>query len=172
MFLARKINPAKWKNKEGLAKGEIPADAITLDLRTTNNSLSFWECDSSLEGKDSVRDAALAMAAAGQYIEMLRFIWLTDAELNSSGHSLAQSPGSTPVRDMRSRHLDIGQLDSLRLGKVALNIATAMENKQCCRFTKTEVGVLLTGAVKSGRVDVNDLSDSLKESVLKLLNSD
>ena len=171
MFLARKINRAKWDKKEGLAEGEIPADAVTFDLRTTNNSLSFWECDSSLEGKESVKDVVLAMSAAGDYIETLQFIWLTDEELNSNDQKLDPSPGRTPVKDMVARHLEVGRLDCLRLGMVALNIATALEKKQYCRFTKKQVGELLVSAVDDGRVDLNDLSDTLQESVSKLLNS-
>ncbi len=42
MFLARKITQAKWRPKEGFADGEIAADAVNADLRTQDNSLSFW----------------------------------------------------------------------------------------------------------------------------------
>ena len=34
MFLARKITRAKWSNKAELSADEIPADAVTADLRT------------------------------------------------------------------------------------------------------------------------------------------
>ena len=47
MFLARKISLAKWSKKQEqgeLAEDEIPADAVTADLRTQDNKLSFWRC--------------------------------------------------------------------------------------------------------------------------------
>ena len=44
MFLARKVSLAKWSKKDELAEGEIPADAVTADLRTQDNKLSFWRC--------------------------------------------------------------------------------------------------------------------------------
>ena len=171
MFLARKINRAKWEKQEGLEQGEIPADAVTFDLRTSNNSLSFWECDSSLEGKESVRDVVLAMAAAGDHIEPLPFIWVADAELKSNGQTLCQSPGRTPVEDMKSRHFEVGRLDCLRLGYVAQHIATALEKEQYHKFTKKQVGELLASAVRTGRVELTELSDTLRESVTKFLDS-
>ena len=44
--LARKISRAKWDPKAGLTADEIPADAVTADLRTQDNALSFWACGS------------------------------------------------------------------------------------------------------------------------------
>ena len=44
MFLARKISLAKWSKKGELEVGEIAADAVTADLRTQDNKLSFWRC--------------------------------------------------------------------------------------------------------------------------------
>ena len=42
MFLARKISRAKWPATRELSVSEIPADAVTGDLRTQNNALSFF----------------------------------------------------------------------------------------------------------------------------------
>ena len=47
MFLARSIQRSKWPVKIEVTLDEIPADAITGDLRTSDNALSFWHCDSS-----------------------------------------------------------------------------------------------------------------------------
>ena len=41
MFVARMITRAKWDPKPELQTGEISADAVTGDLRTRYNSLSF-----------------------------------------------------------------------------------------------------------------------------------
>ena len=45
--LARKIARAKWEPKPELGNDEIAADAVTADLKTTGNTLSFWRCESS-----------------------------------------------------------------------------------------------------------------------------
>ena len=49
MFLIRKIARAKWESKDDLSKEEIPADAVTVDLRTSDNVLSFWNANRILE---------------------------------------------------------------------------------------------------------------------------
>jgi hypothetical protein len=61
MFLARMITRPKWQPKQGLASDEIPADAITADLRTSNNVLSFWQCGEATDPEIST--AVLAIAA-------------------------------------------------------------------------------------------------------------
>ena len=66
MFLTRKITRAKWEAKQGLAADEIPSDAITIDLRTQGNALSFWQCPT--DAVSDVEEAALAIAAAGERV--------------------------------------------------------------------------------------------------------
>ena len=61
MFLARKITQAKWRPKAGFAEGEIAADAVTVDLKTQDNSLSFWRCPT--ETTQDLEKAVLAIAA-------------------------------------------------------------------------------------------------------------
>ena len=57
MFLARKITRAKWDTGQELSAGEISADAVTSDLRTKENTLSFWRCRTETNG--DVEDAVL-----------------------------------------------------------------------------------------------------------------
>ena len=76
MFLARKITRAKWDPKEELSKGEISADALTCDLRTRGNALSFWQCGNGAEAE--IEEAALAIAGAGDRIDKIDLVWLSD----------------------------------------------------------------------------------------------
>lgn len=88
MFLARKITRAKWDTGQGLSAGEISADAVTSDLRTKENTLSFWNCRTETNG--DVEDAVLAIAAAGDRLDRLDVVWLAYDELTpASGKSLA-----------------------------------------------------------------------------------
>lgn len=73
-YLVRKITRIKWDVAEGLAKSEIPADAISVDLRTKSNALSFWQCAS--ESSDDIAEVALALAAAGGNIGPMDLVWL------------------------------------------------------------------------------------------------
>ena len=81
MFLARKISLAKRSKKSELEVGEIPADAVTADLRTQDNKLSFWRCG---DGKRvEIEEAALAIAAAWESVDKIDVVWLAADELRS-----------------------------------------------------------------------------------------
>ena len=47
-YLVRKVTRAKWDRRDGLAENEIPADAVTSDLRTTNNLMECIQATTTL----------------------------------------------------------------------------------------------------------------------------
>ena len=148
MFLARKVTRAKWEPKQGFADGEIPADAVTADLRTQGNSLSFWQCgDATMH---EVEEAALALATAGNQVDKLDIVWLSDDDLRADGQNWAETEGRTPVTDLVRRHVDLSLLDYARLGKVAHRIVAAMEEGRYRRLTRRRVTDLIATAVRRG----------------------
>lgn len=163
MFLARKIARAKWDKKAGLGPDEIPADAITIDLRTRDNALSFYRCGSA--SPSEVEEAALAIAAAGDHIETFDVAWISSDDLRARGHELKDIRGETPLVSMRERHVDVCRLDHRRLGEVAETLAAALCPATSKRFTKSSVETLLLDAVKQGRVEREQLKDGLKKVV-------
>lgn len=98
MFLARMITRPKWQPKRGLASDEIPADAITADLRTSNNALSFWQCGEATDPEIST--AVLAIAAGRDRLQKLDIVWIPRDELIRSGHQMRSTQGRTPVREL------------------------------------------------------------------------
>ena len=167
MFLARKISRAKWDAKEGLSKGEISADAVTADLRTQENKLSFWRCGSETE----VEDAALAIAAAGERVDKLDIVWIDEGELQTDGQTLEDTEGRTHVTELVKRHVDICRLDYVRLGNVAHHVITAIEEDRYIRLSKGRVTKILVAAVRQGRVDLNDLEEDVQKQVRKSLQA-
>jgi hypothetical protein len=163
MFLARGITRAKWVPKQDLSTGEISADAVTVDLRTQGNTLSFWRCHTETNG--DVEEAALAIAAARGRVDKLDIVWLTDDELQADGQTLKNTIGRTPVTDLTRRHVDVCRLDYMRLGSVARRIARALENGRCRRLTKQRIITLLTAAVAQDRIDLDKLSDNIKKEL-------
>ena len=83
MFLARKITLAKWRSGKDLLEGEISADAVTVDLRTKENSLSFWQCGD--EAQTKIEDAALAIASGWERVDKLDIVWIAGEELEATG---------------------------------------------------------------------------------------
>ena len=168
MFLARKISRAKWDAKEGLSKGEISADAVTADLRTRENKLSFWRCGSETE----VEDAALAIAAASDRVDKIDIVWVDEDELKTDGQILKNTKGRTHVTELIDRHVDICRLDYVRLGKVAHRVMTAIKNKQCTRLNKRRVTEILVAAVEQGRVNLDGLQEGVQKEVNKSLQAE
>ena len=171
MFLVRKIARAKWDKtrnaSRGLADEEISADAVTGDLRTREDTLSFWRCRTEAEGdvEDAVEDAALAIAAAGERLDKLDLVWMADNELQADGHTLKDTEGRTPVAELAKHHVDICQLDYFRLGKVAMRVVAAIEDERCRRLSKAHVKGLLVKAVQQRRVALDKLAEGLRAEV-------
>ena len=166
MFLARKIKRSKWE-KEGFADGEIPADAITADLRTGGNSLSFWKCGDGTAEK--VREAALALAAGATRVDKLEIVWISEDELHEVGLAWRETEGRTPVRGLKNLHVDLQNLDYVRLGKVAGCVATAISDCRYHLISRVRVRKLLALAVLEERVELEALSRGIQEEVCRLL---
>ena len=165
MYLARKIVRAKWKAKPDLLDGKTSADAVTSDLRTQGNSLSFWRCRT--ETNDNVEEAAVAIAALGDRIDKLDIVWLADDELQADGQTLRISDGRTPVAKPADRHVDVCRPDYTRLGKVACRVVAAIEDNHWCRLRRTPVKKLLLTTIEEGRVEIDELADSVRDEIGK-----
>ena len=167
MFLVRKIARAKWdatrNAARGLTDGEISADAVTADLRTQEGTLSFWQC--SAEANGDLEDAVLAIAAASERLDKIEVVWLAVEDLETDGHTLRDSNGGTPVVDLVKRHVDICELDYVRLGKVAERVVDAIRLERRDLFTKKRVKELLLTAIKQGRVNPDRLADGLRNAL-------
>ena len=170
MFLIRKITRAKWGPKKGLSSEEIPADAVTVDLRTKDNSLSFWECKSN--SGENVEEVALAIVAAGNRVERLDLICIADDKLQEDGQTWKNTDGRTPVKDLVKQHIDVYRLDYVRLGKIASRIATAIKADGYIYLTKKSLTKLLAAAVKQERIDLDRLGEKVKTEVQKLLDQE
>ena len=167
LYLARKIARAKWEKKDGLEPGDIPADAVTIDLRTTNNALSFWEFDSPPD--DGIRAAALAIASGADRLDRLDIAWLNRDNISNEGISIRSSEGRTPVGYLRNTHVDVEKLDLGRLGKVSYCIHNALDKAQFRRFTKKEIISMVLDAVAKGLVSLNELDPKVQEEIKKKL---
>ena len=167
MFLARKVSRAKWQPTEGFAEGEIPADAVTADLRTQGNKLSFWQCFNGT--KVEVEDVALALATVGNRVDKIDIVWISENDLRSDGQDWDVTKGNTRVTDLIWCHVDVAFLDFGRLGNVAYRILAAIEAGQIRRLTKKGVARLIAKAVRERRVELADLEEKVRTEVSKLL---
>ncbi len=163
MFLARTVTRAKWIPKSEEATGEIPADAVTGDLRTRDNALSFWQC-----GTGTTRDlenAVLAVAAGRERVDKVEIVWVDDQELRADAQAMVHTDGRTPVTDLVGLHVDVYHLNYVRLGQVASRVVTAFDEGRYCRMTRARVRELLVLAVKEGRLKADDLHWKVRDQI-------
>lgn len=167
MFIARKITLAKWNPNEELAPGEISADAVTADLRTQDNKLSFWRCGNG--SQTEIGEVALAMAATGNRVDKIELAWIPEDDLRADGQLWLDTEGRTPVEQLASRHLDVCRLDYVRLGKIAHRVADAIKEGRFERLKKERVLDILVAAIQQRRLELNDLKDKVRAEVNKSL---
>ena len=160
MFVARKISSSKWEKHPEFSAGEIRADAVTADLRTKGDALSFWRCGSG--GITDVENVALAIAAAGDRIERVDVVWLPTDQLVEDRQTFMDSPGTTPVADLVNSHVDLTRLDLVRLGRLANRVVEAIGAGRCQRVPQSRVKSLLMNAVLTNRIDPQRLSQKIR----------
>lgn len=163
--LSRKFSRAKWESADGQQPEEIAADTITADLRTTENTLSFWRCASPTE--EELRKTVLALAAAADRLDKIDIVWITESDVRAKGLHIQDSPGQTPVVSLRDRHADVASLNLGRLTAVASLIAHAVANQQHKRLTKREVIKIVAAAVREQILKIDDLSEEIRKEIQK-----
>ena len=161
MFLVRKIARAKWDSKEFPVE-KIQADAITVDLRTRENSLSFWK--SPAADDNSINDVALAMAATAAKLDAIDLVWFPYKNLREK-LAWEDTLGETPFGEMATQHIDACQLDYEALGEIAHCITAAIKKQQRKRLAPRAIANLLASAVREERIKFDQLSEKVRKSV-------
>lgn len=161
--LARKIARAKWEQKPELSAREIAADAVTADLRTTDNTLSFWRCPTA--APDDLKRAVLALAAEADRLDRLDVVYLEEKAVNDAGLTTSDTLGKTPVVSLRELHVDVVRLDLVRLGAVARMVADAHRTNATLSMTKKDVLDLVVSAVRGKLVGIEDLKGEMRTKV-------
>lgn len=160
-FLAWSISTAKWRARTNIAENEISADAVTYDMRTTDNTLSFWLYDPTKEG--SLEDVALALASVRDNIQRLDLVWVDQQQVEQINLRIETTRGETPARYLQVNHRDVVGIDLSRLVALARNVANAISNNQTRRFTEREVQTILCDAAKNKLIATDDLKKSVAE---------
>ena len=149
------------------ADGEIPADAVTIDLKTQGNTLSFWR--SPTNTNSDLDEAALAIAANRERAERLQIVFIDLDEIQTDEQVLKDIAGETPVAELKPLHVDVCELDYVRLGRVARRVADALDAERSRTYTKRSVARLVATAVEQGRLELEDLKCKLRGEVGKLI---
>jgi hypothetical protein len=157
----RKIEKSKWKQKDTTFQGVAPADAITNCIKTKGNKLSIWKIDDA----ESIEHAAIAIAASGEHLDTFDIVYFDGIELDKRELLIDTSLGQTAYKDMVSCHIDIVELDYIKLGKFSEIIITELVNGRDKRYTNGKQIEILKKAMDEGRITREDLSDSISKKL-------
>lgn len=160
-MLVRKINLAKWRTCVSNTYHEIPADAITICMKTSQNRLSVWH----IKTDDELKGAVLALAATFDRLDAIDVVVLEEDRLSESGLTIEQTDSYTPVRNLAHTHRDICNLTYSKLGLVAGFILERVQGDEVYRFTRTQLKQLVSDAIRQGLVDRQDLSEKVRQSL-------
>ena len=162
MLLARKVRLSKWEwgERPALSTEEARQSAIEADLRSTDNALSFWRCLSNREPE--AREVALAIAAAGDYLQKIQLALVPEESVIQLGLEVAPTPGLTPVADLVESHVTVRFSAESQRRALAHEIRDAVVRGDCHSFPKSVVREMLNEGIRSGRVSLREMSDSLR----------
>lgn len=148
----RKISRAKWPKdvSEFNNIAELKSDALA-DLRTQNNTLSFWKIESELDLESAI--LALSASSSTSKIENVSIIWIEEEAIKSKGFIIDENaPGDTVVQDLKDAHRDLCELTYASLGTVAEIIIQSLKDEKYKRYPRNTVKQLLVKAYQDNRV--------------------
>ncbi|MFF2457641.1 hypothetical protein [Peribacillus simplex] len=163
-FLVRKINKAKWP-KENFSEFDIRnlrADALTSCLRTSKDTLSTWE----IQSMEDLSEAILALVSTFERLDKIDVVIIERNEISNSGFEIEDTPGDTPIDELKNTHKDIVGLTYKTMGEFSqLLLDTMGVEGRMERYTVKKVEKLLKSAIDSGILDLNSLKESLRKSL-------
>jgi len=125
-LFVRKVALSKWPGK-GISLSDYPADAIS-DLKTSQNTLSFWFIDSLDDLKNVV--IALATAPLVTRLEAMHLLWIEESIFYQKSFSVRKDKkGSTAVTKYEDTHRDICDLTYTTIGTMAEIVADAVHSR-------------------------------------------
>lgn len=167
MFLARKVTLSKWGELSTIPGPDgIPADAITVDLRTRQNKLSLWQCEPTNDS--DIKDIALALASKNTYTSKIDIAWISEADLESDDQIIQHTIGDIPVQDLAGKHIDLCEINYKRLGRIADRLRIAITSGSYRRFRESEVISILKSAIRHNRLDLISLDENLRKKLTNL----
>lgn len=156
-YLAHKISRAKWAHLDFMKVDDIGADALTVCLRTRENQLSFWRCDSTNDS--DVEEVVLALAGGMDRLDTIDIVLIPNESFDHSVYQIEPSPGKTAVKDLRNLHVDIIELTAKKLCRLIPVFAANVRNDSTYfRIKRSKVRDMLNQALKEDRIDLDTLS--------------
>lgn len=182
-YYVRKINRAKWAIPEGKANvvANLRADAIANDLKTTNDTLSFWKVDSL--APDDMEPVIVVNSLMSDSFGKMELICVPDDYLKRYGFQVNQNEkdANTIISDCKHLHYDLVSLNVKNLvmfaNRIVLQIlqdTTLSGNERIPdalvrRYSKGELISLAKKWLQDGKFTYESLVNHKKDKILQTL---
>lgn len=187
MYYIRKFENNLWHQYDYGNTKKISSDAITISLKTTSKTLSFWQItDLSLINKEGL----LAILGSMDSIDKIDVMIFERQELEDAGFTLQDSPGKTSITSLKHLHTNIVEIDLSLLsdfahifanklheeetkkkalkeeqskakqkGKDCSTYDTQIENLLVRRYTLPTIKTIMNTAIDNGTFDISELGE-------------
>ena len=172
MFYVRKLSkpPNLQKIQAASNPSDIPADFLGQEMRTSQNTLSVWRCESLDEA--GIHDAITAALFASSEIAATQFIILDSEMLEAAGIQTHDNAGRTAYKGLNHLHTDLCELTYEKIGKLlALYHETSSLKDRIPKVEKKEFQQIALDAYKSDCLDEDAMNDHLQTAIKKLINN-
>ena len=163
----RKIRMSRWAKEGNLSwvpNDDLPADPLA-DLATLGNTLSLCQIEDDNSNIDAV---IVALVATMDSVQSIDYIIFPAGLIAAAGIECRQTLGKTPFEPAQKWHRDLVSVSALRLVALAKDLFASGEK---ARIPRHEILRLLTGAVKSGHVDLDALKEGVRADVARSLGT-
>lgn len=167
MYYIRKLsnnpNLEKVKNAEDI--GELDADILKQELGTTDNSLSFWKCDTLEKMEDTIK--AILLSTTG--IKTSQFFILSDDIIDKYGFKMDDTqPGITGYKGFEQLHINMTELTYSKIGKVLQMLNEVFKNPQnTLKLDRDKVKAYIIEVKQAGLLNEEVLKDGLRKEIDK-----
>lgn len=163
MLLARAVERPRWLRRTPAGATGPCADALTRDLQTKSDRLSWWVVD------DAKEEVAIAIASSRHHISNVDLAIVSSEEFDKLDISWDRSSGDTPYVAANERHCDLINLSATAIARLANHLHSQREAIE--RVREGEVREMLIAAIGRGNINLERVRDSLLSSLATRLCS-
>jgi len=143
---------------------EAPADAVTSEFRTKNNTLSVWQ----VADKTKAEQGILAIALSSSHIETMDFVIFDEDAVNNKGLLLVHTdPEKNPYSNAVKMHFDICDMRLHSLASIC-QIYKDVDDSCIIRKTKSELRALILHANDAGLINPSKANDGVIKDLQEL----
>lgn len=173
MYYVRKLSKPSnlFKIKQESECANVPADFIGQELRTCDNTLSVWRCNS-LDDEETNKAIKAAIFASSK-IAATQFIILDSEMLKEAQIKICDNEGKTAYKGLNYLHTDLCDLNYEKIGTLlTLYHKTSELVNRTPKIEKRDFQKIVMEAYENGCIDGNSIDSHLQSDIQRLLDKE